>query len=235
MLVHDLKAPIQSIQGFTELLRLGRLGALSEEQLDFLERIEENSRQVLSRVEQLLEITQLETRRVRVRHERMDISELVGSVVRKLAGKALRRRIAVEVELPPDLPALTGDPVWLSEVFQNLLDNAIEAVQRGGSVRLVGRTVRSKGDPWIQVEIADDGPGLSAEEAARLFDRFWTEPRKLRNQGSGHGLGLLIARLVVELHGGRIGASAEPGSGTTVTVRLPGSAGASAERPTNVA
>jgi two-component system sensor histidine kinase KdpD len=123
------------------------------------------------------------------------LEEVVGSALRRVArGLATRR---VETDLPADLPLLRVDASLIEQALVNLLENAVKHTPPGASVRLSARRLAEE----VEVEVADDGPGLTPGDEQRVFEKFFREPRA---RGGGFGLGLAICRAVVEAHGGRI-------------------------------
>ncbi len=220
MLVHDLKAPLQSIVGFAELLRTERLGSMNEDQKEFVLRIEESGEQMMGLVGDILEVARYETGRSLMRKERVPPSPLVQACVQKLQGKALPAGVRIHDSVPADLPDLFADPLRLTQILQNLIANAIHVSPPGGVVSVRTERVREGGQPWVRFEVEDHGPGLTAEEAVHLFDKFWTGSRAQGNHVA-HGLGLVIARLIVEGHRGTISALSHPEGGTVVGFTIP--------------
>ena len=164
-------------------------------------------------------------------HERLDVNATTAEVLRLLAAEIRRRGVEVTTEFDPQLPDVRGDRVQLQQVVLNLVVNAMDAVAdlTAGRRRVLVRT-RSIAGGRVEVAVSDRGPGIAAEQIEKLFDSFFTtKPR-------GMGLGLSIARTIVEAHGGRIWAESDGRSGATLRFTLPGAQPAAApvlvERPT---
>ncbi len=221
MLVHDLSAPLQSVLGFAELLLMGRGGELTETQRDFIERIQGSGRFMARLVEDILEVTELESGRALLEPERLEVEELVREVVDGLGGMAERAAVELTRRLPADLPPLRADRIRMRQALQNLVSNAIEASAPGSRVRIRGEAWRQDGTPWLRLQVVDAGVGLDEGAATHLFDKYRSYGRGKRGGRRSRGLGLPIARLVVEAHGGRIAAEGRPGAGTVVTIELP--------------
>lgn len=222
MIVHDLKAPLQSVVGFARLLREGRLGELDDPQRDFLRRIERSGDGMLELVAEISDLCVLREGRLSLREEPTDARRLVKRVLEEMEGKARPRDVRLENRVPRDLPPLQGDPVRLRQLLQNLVDNGLEACREGGAVAVSAATENGSGKMMVRLEVADDGEELSPAAARRLFDVDGGEAgRRDGAPGRGRGLGLVIARLVAEAHGGDVRAASPPGGRTTVTVRLP--------------
>jgi two-component system phosphate regulon sensor histidine kinase PhoR len=144
------------------------------------------------------------------------LDKLVETLVETTRLKAASKKIEVAVELPEELPALETDPHWLSEVLQNLLDNAVQYTSEGGHIRV--RVSADAGE--VAISVVDDGIGISQEHQARIFERFYRVDDARSRAVGGTGLGLAISRHIVHSLGGRIRVASEPGRGSTFTVLL---------------
>jgi len=192
MLVHDLRAPLQSMIGFAELLRLGRMGAVNLEQVDFLRRIEESGEGMLGLIGKAFEVSDLESL-APGRREPVQVGPMVEGVLRQLGGKAAVAVVLLENEVPRDFPPLVADRDRLVHVFQNLVDNAIDASRQGGGIRVSGRaTVRDR-TPVAEFQVLTERVRLKGDTPSRM--------RRFGRRGPA-GLGLTIARLVIQAHGG---------------------------------
>lgn len=211
MAIHDMKTPINSIIGFTELLR----GSTTDPVMSGdIERILKNGRVVEQLLHQLLDIATLESGSFRLRPAAVSLARVVRDSMEILAYAAKKRRVRVDVRAAEPVPAITGDHQRLVEVVSNLLDNAIKHSPRGSLIELSLDAVEG----GVRISVADDGPGIPPEYHDRIFDRFQRIPGSLE----GHGLGLDIAREIVSLHGGRIWVEAGRPRGSVFHVFLPG-------------
>ena len=146
----------------------------------------------------------------------MDLRGLLAAVTEKFDPQAKAKGVALQTELPPTLPALTGDADRLAQVFTNLLDNALKHSPSGGKVTLAATA--SPG--WVEVGVSDTGQGIPAEDLSRIFERFY-QVDKSRARRPGVGLGLTISKDIVEAHGGSLRAESVVGIGSRFVARLP--------------
>ncbi|MGH8148360.1 MAG: hybrid sensor histidine kinase/response regulator [Steroidobacteraceae bacterium] len=227
---HELRAPLNCILGWSRLLESGRLGE------DEVRRgggtIARNVRTLAQLVDDLLDLSGMVSGKIRLDAEETDLAEIVEAALETLQSTAEAKSVALRKDLP-EVPCLVfGDPHRLQQVVWNLLSNAIKFTPRGG---IVAATLSLAGESW-EVRIADTGIGLAPERLANVFDPFEENTSTSRREYPGLGLGLAIAKQIVELHGGRVwAASPGEGRGATFHVRLPRvapreSAGSSAPR-----
>jgi two-component system OmpR family sensor kinase/two-component system sensor histidine kinase BaeS len=206
---HELRTPLTVIQGRLEGL-LDGVYARDDRQLTEL--LEETH--VLSRlVEDLRTLALSEGGALKLQKEPTSVDGLAHDVARGFAGEAATRRVTLLVDAPPDLIPIELDPVRIREVLTNLVSNAVRHSPPGGSVDVHVKEMPAGG---IAVEVRDAGAGMSEDDLAHAFDRFYKGP-----DSHGSGLGLSIARSLVAAHGGEIRASSKAGQGTTIAFTLP--------------
>jgi signal transduction histidine kinase len=168
-------------------------------------------------VEQLLDLSKLDSGEVPLAREQVALAPLVSRVVGEIEVARADKDVHIQRDIPADLPSLDADPERVHQVLFNLVDNAIRFVPDGGEVTIAAH--RHNGA--VEISVADNGSGISREHLPRLFERFYrADPARARGAG-GTGIGLAIARSVVEAHGGRIRAESEPGIGSVFTFDLP--------------
>ncbi len=210
---HELKTPISALRAHLENL----LDGVEHPDPETLQVMLAQSERLGRLVDQLLELSRLESGDVPLRLERVEIRPLVTQVLSEIDVARPGRGVTVEEDVPADLPALRADPERVHQVLFNLLDNALRFTPPGGRVKVTA----SRRDGAVDVTVADTGPGIAGEHLPRLFERFYrVDTARSRNEG-GTGIGLAIARSVVEAHGGRIWAESEPGKGAVFTFELP--------------
>jgi signal transduction histidine kinase len=214
---HELKTPIHIINGYAELMEEGTLGPVTQKEREALGRIREQARQLTERVNQLLDLTRFQAGGLALDLERVRTKDLLTDV--RLAFEILAEQEGIEfdVSVEPDAPeSLEVDRNRVThELFGNLLSNAFKFTPAGGSVQ-----VKASGeDGYLIVRVIDTGKGIPKEQLPYVFEKYYQAGRKGRSVGAG--LGLAIARQIVDAHGGRIYAESEPNRGTTFEVVLP--------------
>jgi len=211
---HELKTPITAIRAHLENL----LDGVEEPNPEVLEVMLAQSERLGRLVEQLLDLSKLESGEVPLRREEVSLGPLVTQVMSEIEVASADRDVDVRSDLPDDLPPIEADPERVHQVIFNLVDNAVRFTPEGGEVRIGAH--RHNGS--VEVSVADTGVGIPPEALPRLFERFYrVDPARAREDGGGTGIGLAIARSVVEAHGGTIRAESEPGRGSTFTFDLP--------------
>ena len=209
---HELRTPLTTIRGFAELYRQG--AARDVEML--MSRIESESRRMGLLVEDLLLLARLDAQRPLEQH-RVDLLALASDAVHDAKSIAPKRKIAMEVFDGPGTPEVIGDEARLRQVLGNLVANALQHTPESAGVTV---RVGTKNDDAV-LEVADKGPGMSHEDAQRIFERFYrTDTSRTRSSG-GTGLGLSIVDSLVYAHGGTVSVTTSPGEGCRFQVRLP--------------
>ncbi len=210
-LAHEIKNPLAGIQGALEVLRDDADGdeAVNEDRYRLYGEMLDELKRVNSILQRLLE----SGRPAPLRLVESDPAALVRETVELLEPALRRRKVRLEAEVAPDLPAIRLDPAKLRQVLVNLIQNAAEAMRDGGRVTV--RASRFPAGTGVVLAVADDGPGIAAEDVDRIFQPFFT------TKFTGTGLGLAISRSLVEQHGGRVEVDSVPGKGTTMYVFLP--------------
>lgn len=213
---HELRAPLNAILGWSRLMESGRLG--QEEVRRGGETIARNVRTLAQLVDDLLDLSGMVSGKIRLDAEETDIGEIIEAVLEKLQGTAEVKGVELRKALPESACLVFGDPHRLQQVVWNMLSNAIKFTPRGGVV--TARLAPVDGN-W-EVRITDTGIGLAPERLPFVFDAYRQSDPASRREYPGLGLGLAIAKQIVELHGGRIwAASAGEGRGATFHVVLP--------------
>jgi signal transduction histidine kinase len=213
---HELRTPINSILGWAHLLRSGQLDGAGQARA--LETIERSARQQAQLIEELLDVSRIVSGKLALHTGRVDLAKVIGAALDTVRPAALAKRIDVTSHLDDSARTISGDADRLQQVVWNLVSNAIKFTGVGGrvSVRL------ERAGTQVHLQVTDDGQGIARERLPHVFERFWQGDGTNTRAHSGLGLGLAIARNLVEMHGGTIHAqSAGEGQGATFIVGLP--------------
>lgn len=217
MAAHDLRNPLGVILSYSEFLDEEAQSVLSAEHQDFVTTIMRTSRFMLRLVEDLLDVSSIESGVVSLDSQAVNMPELVRESVKMNAVLASGKGIDVHFSADDDVPLLQADPAKLEQVMNNLLTNAIKFSQPGTTVRA---SVSSTPE-GVEVRVVDEGPGIPESEQDSLFKPFVQTSVRSTDGEQGTGLGLAIAHRVLEAHGGRIGVVSREGSGSTFWFILP--------------
>ena len=207
---HDLRSPLASIQGYLETILLKDGQLTPEERRRFLEISLKNTASLQRLVEELFELVKLDTRQVQVKRERFQIAELAQDAVLKLKPGADAAGVSLTVEGPRNLPLVSGDIGMVERVLTNLIANALRYTPSGGSIQVA----LSPRDDAVEVSVVDTGSGIGPEDLRHIFDRFYRVDRSRDRSSGGAGLGLAIAREIVELHGSSLSVVSKVNGGT---------------------
>ena len=213
---HELKTPLTSIQGFSQAMIDGTVTDEAEYQ-ELAQIIEQESQRMRRLVEQMLELSRLESGTVQLELAPLRVDELVANIGKRYARLAEAKGVTVRWGAPGDL-ILTADAGRIEQVLVNLIDNALQYTDTGGRVSLFAQAARPNRVEFI---VQDTGRGIPGEDVPRLFERFYQVERSRTGQGKHVGLGLAIVREIVEAHLGQIAVQSDLGVGTTITVTVP--------------
>jgi signal transduction histidine kinase len=215
MVSHELRTPLTSIQGYAELMLEDE--QLAEEQRESLTIVKNNSDRLLGLINDLLDLSRIEAGRLDLHRTSLDVARLIREVAGSLRPLIEAKRQQFRLDLAGQLPAVWADQDRVTQILTNLISNAHKYTLAEGSITVAAR----RDDGFVRVDVSDTGIGLSPEDQAQLFTKFFRAHDRLPQAGRGTGLGLAITRLLVELHGGRITVSSAPGHGSTFSFSLP--------------
>jgi protein-histidine pros-kinase len=215
---HELRTPLNAIIGFAELMHDGRLGPISPTHQEFLGDILTSSRHLLQLINDVLDLSKIEAGRMEFRQEPIDLGRLCGEMRDLLRSLAAAKRIAIAVEVSPELGEVVTDPARLKQLLYNYLSNALKFTGEGGHVTL---RALPEGADAFRLEVEDTGIGIAPEDLPRLFVEFQQLDSGAAKSFGGTGLGLAIARRLVEAQGGRVAVSSTPGRGSVFSAVLP--------------
>jgi PAS domain S-box-containing protein len=220
---HELRTPLTAIKGFIELVLDGDAGPVADTQREFLEVAARNADRLGSVINDILDVSRIESQGLEIRLEPTDLVAVLGDVASTFRLMAHNKGLTLRHEVA-NVPKVLGDAPRLVQVFSNLLSNAIKYTPKGEvGVRAVATNDR------VEIVVHDSGIGLTQEEQAQLFTKFFRGRDPVVADSGGTGLGLVIAKAIVEKHQGTIDVESRPGEGTRFRVILPMAASASAE------
>jgi PAS domain S-box-containing protein len=220
---HELRTPLAAIKGFVELVADGEAGPVTDTQREFLEISARNADRLTALINDLLDVNRMESSGLELREDPVDLGDVLGDVAATLRLAAEAKGLDFRAG-PAELPRIIGDRDRLIQVFNNLVSNAIKYTPSGE----VGIDARVR-EAEVEIVVHDTGIGLSPEEQAHLFTKFFRGGHRIAREAGGTGLGLVIAKAIVERHRGRIAVESEPGAGTRFRVFLPLPSRASAD------
>ena len=220
---HELKTPLTSIRGFADAIVDGAAqGQAEQERAAGV--IRDEALRMTRMVEQLLDLSRIESGQVAMGHNPVQVEQLLRACVERLSLAAQQKGVQLACDCPA-LPPLPGDGDRLAQVWTNLLDNALQHTPAGGKVtataQVIAETSTAGASRLVEVAVTDTGEGIPAAELERVFERFYQVDKSRARTRGGAGLGLAIAKGIVEAHGGRIRAESVVGLGTRLVVRLP--------------
>ncbi len=218
MTSHQLFTPLSIIRGNVSLLLAEDLGKINPKQRSFLDQSMIATKKMVNLVTELLSISRLEEREIQLAFVPTDLDKLIADTVKQLAIFAKEHEIVLHYEHPKTKPPkITVDPDKITQVLQNLIDNAIKYTPAKGHVTL---SLQTKPDQLI-IDVKDTGIGIPTADVPKLFQRFYRSSNVLGLDSKGTGLGLYIARVIVERHHGTISVTSDEGHGSTFSVALP--------------
>jgi two-component system, NtrC family, sensor histidine kinase KinB len=204
---HELKTPLTSIRLAIHVLLNEKLGPVSPQQMELLVTTREESDRLYRVIEDLLDISRIESGQAEIKLQPVNVEELVLRATDKMRAAFLDRKITLNIELAPEVPKVLVDPTRLQLVFDNLLNNALKYTRMGGQVTITAQPE----DSMVRFAVEDTGLGIAPEFLPRLFGKFFRVPGQ---EQISSGLGLTIAKEIVEAHGGTINVASESGKGT---------------------
>ena len=214
---HELKTPLTSIQGFAQAI-LDDTADTPEARKQAAQIIYDESARMHRMALDLLDLARLEAGTADLKMTSVDIVALLKNIIVKFTPQAEKVAVTLQLNIPAGLPSIVGDGDRLSQVFTNLVDNALKFTPAGGAITLSAKKVGAE----MELSVVDTGSGVPNEVLPNLFDRFYqADPSRAGGEKHGAGLGLAIVKEIVEAHGGKIGVRSQVGHGTIFTIHLP--------------
>jgi signal transduction histidine kinase len=217
---HELRTPLTCIHQYVTILLDGLAGAMQPDQTDHLKTVLKSVNQLHAMIRDLLEATRADSGKLRIDQRCLDIGELVLQAAAMMTPTAAEKHVSLRVTLDQTIPLVYADPDRTLEVLINLIDNGIKFTPADGSVVVKASTVET--DPsQVYLSVSDSGRGIPADSMPQVFERLYQDPDAVDCNRAGLGLGLYIAKEIVNLHGGKMWVASEPGTGSTFSFTLP--------------
>jgi signal transduction histidine kinase len=223
---HELKQPMTSIKGYTDLLVKGAAGELNDAQKSFLDTVLSNADRMNKLVSDLLDISRIESGRMRLEFGDVSIEQVIEDALRTIRRQIEAKHQTLGVNVPPDLPLVWGDRDRFVQILTNLVSNAHKYTPEGGGIVVSaqwwsdGRHAEGEGE-FVLCSVSDTGIGIAPEDRERLFTKYFRADDPAVHSVAGTGLGLIITKSLVELHGGEIWVESQLGKGSTFAFTIP--------------
>ena len=231
MITHELRSPLNAINGYLDLTLNGIAGELNEQHREFLQRARAGSEHLYALIEDLLLVARADAGQLRLNRQVISLPDVIDNAVEEMEFTAVDNGIALQVQIDRKFPRIYADAVRIQQVLRNLLNNALRFTPAGGAITV---SAYVEDDPLAQngadgeevarvvkLSVSDTGIGIVPEYQQRIFERFFQVPNAEGARVGGQGLGLAIIKMIVELHGGSVMVESTPGKGSTFTCMLP--------------
>jgi PAS domain S-box-containing protein len=229
MITHELRSPLNAINGYLDLTLTGIAGELNEQQQEFVQRARAGSEHLYALIEDLLLVSRADAGQMRLNRELSNITEIVANAVEELELTARDNQISIDIDIASDFPTIYADAVRIQQVLRNLISNSLHFTPPGGNMTISAHILDESSfatseehERLVEIKIRDTGCGIAPEHQQRIFERFYQVPLTNNGRSNGQGLGLSIVKMIVELHGGQITVESVPGQGSTFSFTLPG-------------
>jgi two-component system phosphate regulon sensor histidine kinase PhoR len=213
---HELRTPISSIKGYAETLLDGAIED-KDNVKEFISIIYQDSNRLANLIDDLLDLSKIESGKMKMSFEPLDIKPILDRCLGVLEKTIRTKKLSLSVDMPGKIPKVLADEKRLSQVFLNLLDNAVKYTPDGGSIKVS----ISLSDKLVQVDIADTGIGIPEKDLSRIFERFYRVDKARSRELGGTGLGLSIVKHIVLAHNGQVWVKSEQGLGSTFSFTIP--------------
>lgn len=219
---HELRTPLNAIIGFSEIMMNGTFGALENPKYqEYINDVHSSARHLLEIINEVLDMSKIEAGRVELDENEVDLGDVIESVSRMMASRAFSGNITISTEVEAQLPSVTGDPRLIRQILINLVSNAVKFCESGGKISISAELLK---DGDVELKVADDGVGIPKDKIAHALEPFGQihdASIARHDRSSGTGLGLPLAKAMVEMHGGTLMLQSDVGKGTVVTIIFP--------------
>jgi signal transduction histidine kinase len=214
---HELRTPLNAIIGFSDVLLERTFGEVNAKQEQYVSIILTSGRHLLSLINDILDLSKIEAGRMELELAPFDLAFAIENTITLVRDRAARHSLTLSMEVEPELGEFVGDERKFKQILLNLLSNAVKFTPDGGRIGVRAGRV----DGVVEITVTDTGIGIAPEDQEAIFEEFRQVGTDYVRKREGTGLGLALTRKFIELHGGKIGVTSEPGKGSTFTVTLP--------------
>jgi signal transduction histidine kinase len=214
---HELRTPLNAVIGFSEVLLERMFGEINPKQEEYLQDILSSGKHLLSLINDILDLSKIEAGRMELEAQPFDLPAALDNALTLIRERAARNSIGLVVHVDPGIGEIMADERKIKQVLLNLLSNAVKFTPEGGKITMSA----ALNGAAVEVSVADTGIGIAAEDQQAIFEEFRQVGSDYARKREGTGLGLALARRLVELHGGRLAVASEPGKGSTFTFTIP--------------
>ncbi len=214
---HELRTPLNSIIGFSYILHDETVGPLSEKQSRYIGNVLVSGKHLLRLINGILDLANVEAGKMELIHEDFNVSAVIEESIILLSPVALKKNITLNMAVDKELTTINADMDKFKQILYNLISNAIKFTPNGGSVTVVGR----RGGNMSQIKVIDTGIGISKEDQVKLFNPFVQLDASTSREYEGTGLGLILVKRYVEMHGGKVWIDSEPDIGSKFIFTIP--------------
>ena len=221
---HELRAPLSSVIGFSEVLRDQLVGPLNDQQTEYVAHILNGGHHLLSLINDILDLAKVESGKMELDLERFPLKELVEGALVIVREKAMAHHLRISLDLALEREReIVADKRKLKQILYNLLSNAVKFTPDGGEISVAARQLPAPGEEgeWVEIRVTDTGIGIREEDKERLFKPFSQLASRKHEEDAGTGLGLALTKRLVALHGGTIWVETTPGQGSSFIFTLP--------------
>lgn len=214
---HELRTPLNAIIGFAEVLRDEVIGPLNGDQKGCLDDIHSSGQHLLSMINNILDFTKIEAGKFELKYEEFSLETVIAEVLHAISEFSDKKGISIHTHIHANIPHIVADKIKFKQIMFNLLSNAVKFTAKNGTITINAKLV----EQYVQIGVSDTGIGIKSEDIDKLFKPFFQLNSSYSRRYEGTGLGLVLTKHLVELHGGKIWVESDYGKGSTFTFTLP--------------